>query len=147
MTPHQIIAVAARLFAIWLFALIVMNIPYYFLNTQLQGESDSVIAFVLGAAVVFFLTFVLWKFPLTVAGKLLSSNTQESESRLQPDLWLAMGCALMGLWMLASTIPAFVQSLDFSWSDLGGGYSDSFSIWLGLFDIGIPLQQPELYIS
>lgn len=54
MTPHQIIAVAARLFAIWLFALIVMNIPYYFLNTQLQGESDSVIAFVLGAAVVFF---------------------------------------------------------------------------------------------
>ena len=119
MSPHQITAVAVRLLAIWLFALIAMNVPYYFLNTPLQGESDSILVFVVGAALVALLALALWKFPLIVSRKLLSSNTQEPETQQQPDMWLAMGCALMGLWMLASTIPAFVQSLVLARSDFG----------------------------
>ena len=133
MSPHQITAVAVRLVAIWLFALIAMNVPYYFLNTPLQGESDSIVVFMVGAALVVLLALALWKFPLTVARKLLASNAQEPETHHGPDLWLAMGCALMGLWMLASTIPAFTQSLVLARSDFGTGYADSFPIWLGLY--------------
>ena len=133
MSPHQIIAVAVRLLAIWLFALIAMNVPYYFLNTPLQGESDSIAAFIVGAVLIVFVALMLWKFPLTVARKLISTESQASDTERQPDMWLAMGCALMGLWMIVSVIPAFIQSLVVARSEFGGGYSDHLSIWLGLY--------------
>ncbi len=133
MSPHQITAVAVRLLAIWLFVLIAMNVPYYFLNTPLQGEYDSIIAFIVGSALVVLLSIALWKFPLAVASKLLSSEVKEPEQQGDPDLWLAMGCALMGLWMIASTIPWFIQSLFLAQSEFGRSYSDSLPIWLGLY--------------
>ncbi len=133
MSPHQIVAVATRLFAIWLFVLIAMNVPYYFLSTPLQGESDSVSVFIVGGALVVLLAFGLWKFPLTIAGKLLSSNVQEPVEREQPDMWLAMGCSLMGLWMIASIFPPFIQDLVIVRSEFGDVYSENLSIWLGLY--------------
>ena len=133
MSPHQIVAVATRLFAIWLFVLIAMNVPYYFLSTPLQGESDSVLVFIVGGALIVLLAFGLWKFPLTIAGKLLSSNVQEPVEREQPDMWLAMGCALMGLWMIASIFPPFIQDLVIVRSEFGDVYSENLGIWLGLY--------------
>ena len=51
----------------------------------------------------------LWLFPRTIAGALLSKPIAQAESAASPDPWLAMGCALMGLWMLSSSFPAFVR--------------------------------------
>jgi hypothetical protein len=133
MSPHQIVAVATRLFAIWLFVLIAMNTHSYFLSTPLHGESDSGLVFIVGGALVVLLAFGLWKFPLTIAGKLLSSNVQEPVAQEQPDMWLAMGCALMGLWMIASTIPPFIQNLILFKSEVGDGYSENLSIWLVVY--------------
>ena len=133
MSPHQIIAVAVRLFAIWLFALVAINGTYYFQLTRQQGESDSVLVFMVGAILVILMAIGLWRFPLTIAKKLLSSNTQNPASEEQPDLWLAMGCALMGLWMLSSSIPSFVYDLTLARSDYAAGFSDTMNVRLGLY--------------
>lgn len=130
MAPHQIIAVAVRLFAIWLVVLIAMNIPYYLLNKPAQVESESVTSFMLVCAFVILLTFGLWKFPLTVANKLLASNAKESKSDVDPDLWLAMGCALMGLWLLATTISSFAHEAIFANTRFGDQYPDELKFWL-----------------
>lgn len=110
-----------------------MNIPYYFLNDSLQGEAASIFVFIGGAVVVILLAVGLWTFPLTIAGKLLPSDVKEPIKIDQPDLWLAMGCALMGLWFVASTTSSFLQDLILARSELAPAYSDRPSIWLGLY--------------
>jgi len=90
MSPHQIIAVAVRLS---------------------QGEADSILVFVVGAAIVALFALALWKFPLTVVRKLLSSIPQKPEPQQRPDSWLAMGSALIGLWLLSSTVPSLIQTV------------------------------------
>ena len=133
MSPHQIIAVAVRLFAIWLVAIVLMNVPYYFLNNSLENETDSVFLFVTGGAVLVLIAAVLWRFPLTVSQKLLSSPEAEPARPGEPDLWLAMGCALLGLWMLSSTVPSFFFDLVLGGSEYGPGYREAVDIWIGLY--------------
>lgn len=134
MSPHQIIAVAVRLFAIWLCALVAMNLPYYFLNTPLRGEADSIFVFLGGSAIFVIVAIGLWRFPLMVANKLLSTNVQKSESSAKPDMWLAMGCSLIGLWLLATTIPALVQDLIWAVPEFAGGHPvETLNIWFGLY--------------
>jgi len=67
----------------------------------------------LGAAVAFLalnilVAVVLWFFPRSIAGKLLSPDNAKPEASASPDLWLAMGCALLGLWMLTTALPSLV---------------------------------------
>jgi hypothetical protein len=106
MSPHQAVAVALRVFAVWL--------GIYGLRTAVS------FAFVpekdvpgLGAAVAFLaltvlLVVALWFFPRSIAGKLLSLDNAKPEASAFPDLWLAMGCALLGLWLLTSALPSLV---------------------------------------
>jgi hypothetical protein len=50
----------------------------------------------------------LWLFPGTIARKLLSPDNAKPETSASPDLWLAMGCALLGLWLLTSALPTLI---------------------------------------
>ena len=124
MSPHQIVAVAVRLIAIWLVALVAIDIPYYFLATPAPGEDISISVY-LGEGALFVLVAIgLWRFPLTVASRLLSSDVEKSESPAKPDMWLAMGCSLMGLWLLVTMIPSLVHDLVWLIPPLAGDYSD-----------------------
>jgi len=100
------VAVAVRLFAVWL--------PIYVLRTVISfafvRQSDVpgfgvAVAFIVLTAL---LVVVLWFFPGSIARKLLSPENAKPEVTASPDLWLAMGCALLGLWMLTSTLPSLV---------------------------------------
>lgn len=108
MSPHQAVAVAVRLFAVWL--------SFYVLNALgsfLLARPIDAVHIWIGVGVGLVATAIilgLWLFPRTLAGALLSKPVAEAEPSASPDLWLAMGCALLGLWIiLSSALPAFVR--------------------------------------
>ena len=127
MSPHQIIAVAVRLFAVWLAVTAIVSAPTFYMQL-LEAEVSSTSSF---AAAVFIamlalgIVYVLWRFPLTIAGKLLTPSSQEPVESASPDLWLAMGCSIVGLWLITSHLPTLVTMLVF-----GGIGEWSVSVWL-----------------
>jgi hypothetical protein len=73
-------------------------------QTDMPGYGFAVT--VLALAVL--LVAALWLFPRTIARKLLSPDIAKPETSASADLWLAMGCALLGLWLLTSALPTLV---------------------------------------
>ena len=106
MSPQQIVAVMARLFAIW----IVIHLPgqaYEILVPSTRDADRSTRLFAVGGfALEILASLALWFFPLTIARKLLRSSSDERPPPSSSDLWLGMGCALIGLWLFATSLPA-----------------------------------------
>ena len=106
MSPQQIVAVGVRLFAVWLLIDLVFSLPVYFSATAMEGEGQSMWPYYVGSSILMLVAIiVLWRFPLTIAGKLMSRDNKETGEPVSPDLWLSMGCALLGIWLIATTIP------------------------------------------
>jgi hypothetical protein len=106
MTPQQIVALALRLFAIWLGTQALRMVPWYFEPGALQSPSHVYNTFVLAISAV--LIVALGLFPRSIAGKLLPSSESQSRISASADTWLAMGCTLIGLWTLTTTFPRLV---------------------------------------
>jgi len=106
MSPHQAVAVAVRIFAAWLGITVLRDLASFaFLKpSDILGFGFAVTVVVLAAVLV----AILWFFPGTVAGKLLSPDNAKLDAAASPDLWLAMGCALLGLWLLTSALPTLI---------------------------------------
>jgi hypothetical protein len=107
MSPHQVIAVAVRLFAVWLGLYVIRGLPAFYVARPADALGIWIglgIVLVSGGVVL-----ALWLFPGTVAAALLSKPVAESEPSRSPDLWLTMGCALVGLWVMTSAFPAFIR--------------------------------------
>ena len=123
MSPHQALAVAVRLFAVWLAACALRGASATFFGgpqTFYGGEIDPkglVVAGIIGFLTLL-VAVLLWFFPLTVAKKLLSPQSATTAPPEVPGTWLAMGCALIGLWLLASAIPAIVRDALYLYSSL-----------------------------
>jgi hypothetical protein len=112
MTPHQTIAVAVRLFAIWLAVTLVTNLISYNAQFHWQEQPNKLLATALIVAVIGLACLALWFFPLSVARRLLPAASLQSASpapSAPPDMWLAMGCALLGLWVLTSALPLLAR--------------------------------------
>jgi hypothetical protein len=103
-SPHQIIAVAVRLLAIWL----AVQGTGTALSIYQSGESHFALIFALCAAV---LVTLLWMFPQSIARKVLSTSETQSTVPATPDTWLTMGCALIGLWLMSSAVPSLIGEL------------------------------------
>jgi hypothetical protein len=99
--------VRQRLCAVWL-SFYVLNVLASILLAKPVDAERIWIAIGIGlvAAVI---VLGLWLFPRTLAGALLSRPMADAEPAASPDLWLAMVCALLGLWMFTSAFPAFVR--------------------------------------
>jgi len=103
MSPQQIVAVGARLLA----ALLVAHLPrelnqfYWLIATGVDATSASLLA------------LALWFFPLTIARNLLPESPSEppAAAAASPDIWLGMGCALIGLWLLTTSVPALLLNV------------------------------------
>ncbi len=108
MTPHQIIAVAFRLFAIWLLLHALGWVPSFF---GVRGSQSPYVYMTFILALNAAIILALWFFPQTIAGKLLPSQAGQSQPSTTADTWLAIGCTLIGLWTLTTTIPQLVYSL------------------------------------
>ena len=106
MTPHQIIAVALRLFAVWLGLQALTALPSFFTLNGFHSPNFGWMTFMLAITAV--VIFVLWVFPRTIAGKLLPPSEPQPASSATPDVWLAVGCTLLGLWTLITTVPRLV---------------------------------------
>lgn len=135
MSPHQTIAVAVRLFALWLGVYTVRSTSALFLGggaTIYSKPLDSkglAISGIIGILTLL-MAIVLWFFPLTVAKKLLSPSAAAAPAETR-DSWLAMGCALIGLWLLATSVPAIVRDAMYLYSSFpeGDDFAE-FKRWL-----------------
>lgn len=115
MSPHQIIAVAVRLFVIWLIINSVMVAPIFYVQLQMEFSMIASLSILLVVGILVLVVIWLgWRFPLTIANKLLDPQAQEPAEPAEPasaDLWLAVGCAFIGLWLLSTHVPSLVQML------------------------------------
>jgi hypothetical protein len=110
MTPHQTLAVALRLFAIWIGIQALAWVPGVFsLGTKAPQSPYVYGTFFLAVNGVIIL--VLWFFPRTIAGQLLPSHDTQSQPSATAETWLATGCTLIGLWTLSTTIPKLAVDL------------------------------------
>ena len=106
MSPHQAVAVAVRIFSVWLAIYMLRTVSSFAFVRQSDVPGFGVAAGFMGLTAL--LVLILWFFPGSIARKLLSPENAKSEVTATPDLWLAMGCALLGLWMLTSALPSLV---------------------------------------
>jgi hypothetical protein len=133
MSPQQIVAVVARLLAVW----IVIHLPGQVSEIVYLGGHDadrSMRAFAVGGfAVELFVSLALWFFPLTIARKLLRASSEERPPPSSSDIWLGMGCALIGLWLLATSLPALVINFFILGSAIGSSDDISSSVRQNVF--------------
>ena len=114
MTPHQTIAVGVRLFAIWLFISLVTGLVTFASQFRWQDYPNKGLTMALIGLVTAAVVLALWFFPHTVARRLLSTSSTASSgtsASIPADTWLAMGCTVVGLWVLASSLPAAVRDV------------------------------------
>jgi hypothetical protein len=69
-----------------------------------QGHTYGFFFFTLNAVVA----ISLWFFPGLAARRLISDPMEPGEPA-SADTWLAMGCALIGLWILTYALPALIR--------------------------------------
>jgi len=111
MTPLQILAVAVRLFVVWLAVSTGREILAVYVSGIARGSGDGALLAILSVVIVAAVAIALWYFPKTVARKLISPPDPEPQTSASADSWLAVGCALIGIWLFASSLPAFVRRL------------------------------------
>jgi hypothetical protein len=87
MSPHQAIAVAVRIFAVWLAIYVVRTIPAFFIEGR--GDTSGLVTAAIVGLLTLGIALLLWAFPLITARKLLSSPVAGAASSATPDTWLA----------------------------------------------------------
>jgi hypothetical protein len=110
MSPIQAVALGVRLFAIWLAIYMARWMPYLYKDLRrFDDETATAIAVAMSVLIILIVVF-LWFFPRTVALRLLPGRETPPTTSVSPDMWFAVGCALLGLWVLTNAIPALVQN-------------------------------------
>jgi hypothetical protein len=114
MSPIQMVALAVRLFAIWLGLYSARAAPALYIETQKLDDPIAMGIVIAVALVIFAVVLLLWFFPRTVARSILPSTSEPAVQNTSPDTWLALGCSLLGLWLLAEMFPGLVRFI-FVW--------------------------------
>lgn len=139
MLPHQVAAVAIRLFAIWLGITALRMLPSLLIVGK--GKTPGYVYGLFFFALTAVISLLLWFFPSLVVGR-VASRPLENDTPASSDTWLAMGCALLGLWMLTYAVPALVRDT-FVLQSAESDYSDTSNIksWVlyNLVEVAIAL--------
>jgi hypothetical protein len=110
-SPHQIIAVGVRLFAIWLVLDVVPGAVWSY-GQLADPNNPSKLLFAIAVTVTALVVAIaLWLFPQSVARKLLTTSPSGSVPSATPDTWLAMGCGLIGLLTLTRYVPTAIRDI------------------------------------
>jgi hypothetical protein len=139
MTPHQTIAVALRLVAVWLGIGVLRSLPSFYItgSTDAPGRAYALLLTALTAV----LAVVVWCFPFSIAQKLLQREAADVPAAASPDTWFAMGCALIGLWILSTAIPKLIY--DFLVLNYSSGTEDTSQYWrwviYNLLEVGVAM--------
>ena len=102
MSREDFVAVAARVFAVFLLVTVARSFPSAMALIGQDGPQPSLllVALVLASSVA--VCAILWFFPLTIAKKLLPAmNEPRSETSMSGSVALSVGLTLLGVWVLA----------------------------------------------
>jgi hypothetical protein len=109
MTPHQVLAVAVRLFAVWLALVVTREVLSSYVFAREGQEAYLPIVTVVGVIAVV-VVLILWFFPRSIALGLLPSQSDAPAQPSAPETWFAIGVSLIGLWLAASAIPGLLRN-------------------------------------
>jgi hypothetical protein len=115
MSPIQATALGVRLFVVWAALYFGRGAPAYYLQFRRDGDTVAGLISLAVLAVVLVVLAFLWLFPRSVARTLLPPGDHVRLDALPEDRWLAIGCALLGLWVVADAVPGIVQQLYAAW--------------------------------
>src|SRR5262245_59568162 len=107
MTPHQTLTVAVRLFAILVALYLLRELVAWF--PPGQGEQPYGLMAMVYVPMVIGLV-ILWFFPRTIARGLLPPSSDAPGQPATPETWFAVGSCLIGLWLMASAVPALLRN-------------------------------------
>lgn len=106
MSREDVIAIAVRLFAIFLLITVVRSFPSAIALIGQEGPKPSLVLVGLVSVCSLALCAFLWFFPLTVARKLLPTMREpRSETAMSGSVALSVGLTLLGVWVLAYALP------------------------------------------
>lgn len=105
MTPQQIVGLAVRLFAAWVALAGLSAIGTYFAALSQPGTRDGAAFTLVVPALYFLLAFGLWFFPMAIAHRLVPKTRFDNVLSAQPLELARVGSALIGLWVLATSVP------------------------------------------
>lgn len=117
MTPSQGIAVGVRVFAVWLL-LEGMGTGYFaVVELGMSITTDRLFVGLALTAVWMLAALALWRFPQVVARGLLTHDVHDPEDshEICAETWLAVGCALIGVWVIVSSLPPLIQDITDTW--------------------------------
>ena len=109
MNAHQILSVAVRLIAIWLFLYALSNITGTYIQTSKLGAANALQPILWSLGLIVLICSLLWIFPSFIARKILPHISTPEEKTASFDDWFSLGCSLIGVWVLAKAIPALVS--------------------------------------
>jgi hypothetical protein len=110
MTPHQTLAVAVRLFAIWLTIYGARELLGFYIAAEEHGDRHSVMIVAAVILVTAAFLVLLWFFPRTIARGLLPLSGDTVAKPSPPEMWIAVGASVIGLWLVASALPALLRN-------------------------------------
>ncbi len=104
MSPHQVVGLAVRLFAIWL---AVQGVPYLVVASNMPMVGGPTVSYIQGAtfAVV---ALALWLFPMTLAHRLLARVPPDDPISVTSRELLQVALVVTGILLLALKLPALL---------------------------------------
>jgi hypothetical protein len=106
MSREDVIAVAVRIFAIFLLVSVVRTLPGAIALIDQVEPKPSLALVALVSVLGLALCAWLWFFPLTVARKLLPAMREpRSETAMDGSVALTVGLTLLGIWVLSHALP------------------------------------------
>ena len=111
MTPHQALALAVRLFAIWFGLIIGRDVLAFFISWRPQGDPQALAIVIGGAVLSALILIVLWFFPRSIARGLLPGSGEPPTQPSSQETWFTLGTSLIGLWVIASAIPRILRNV------------------------------------
>ncbi|NYZ61751.1 hypothetical protein [Luteimonas deserti] len=106
MSREDVIAIAARVFAVFLLVTVVRSFPSAVALIGQDGPQPSLILVGVVLASSIAVCAILWFFPLTIARKLLPAMSEpRSETSMSGSVALSVGLTLLGVWVLAYALP------------------------------------------
>jgi hypothetical protein len=110
MTPHQTLAVVVRLFAMWFAIYVARELLGVYISGRERPDPYLLPIVVAVSILAVLFVAVLWLFPKTIARGLLPLSSDVPAPPSSPEIWIAVGSSLIGLWLVASAVPALMRN-------------------------------------
>ena len=111
MTPHQLVGLFIRLFAIWL---AISAIQMIGAGMALRDSVGYGAGAAYAVSIVLCVTaLIVWRFPLLIAGKLIPAAPDDASTGISAVGTATVACIVLGLWTLVGRVlPALIRDLE-----------------------------------